>query len=121
MVTALGALGPLGGSQQESPKLVFVNFKEERTLHVSRVILAMFFTNTSSSKRETAALFHCITFGMYKIQKVCMYSNVTIKKKQSFATTEMQAVLFRVAEMQSFADVTKDNLSFKGKALQRII
>lgn len=41
----------------------------------------MVFTNTSSSKRETAALFHCITFGIYKIQKVCMYSNVTLKKK----------------------------------------
>lgn len=46
------------------------------------VILAVFFTNTSSFKREIAALFHCITFGMYKVQKVRIYPEECYHKEE---------------------------------------
>lgn len=46
--------------------------------------------------------------------------NVIVKKKWSFGPTEEQAVLLRVAEMQSFAGAG-NKFTCKGKALQRII
>lgn len=47
--------------------------------------------------------------------------NVIVKKKWSFGPAEEQAVLFRVAEMQSFAAAGNDKFTCKGKALQIII
>lgn len=43
--------------------------------------------------------------------------NVIVKKKWSFGPSEGQAVLFRVAEMQSFADAGNDKFTCKSKAL----
>lgn len=43
---------------------------------------------------------------------------VVVKKKWNFSRTEGQAVLFRAAEMQSFAAAGNDKFTCKGEALQ---
>lgn len=52
---------------------------------------------------------------------VFIQKNVIVKKKWGFGPTEGQAVLFRVAEMQSFAAVGNVEFTCKGKALQIIV
>lgn len=47
--------------------------------------------------------------------------NVFVKKKWSFGPAEGQAVLFSMAEMQSFAAAGNDKFTCKGKALQIIV
>lgn len=78
------------------------------------------FTYTSSFKKEIAAIFHCMACQRYR-KFVFSQKNVIVKKKWSFGPTEEQAVLLRVAEMQSFAGAGNDKFTCKGKALQRII